>query len=197
MIPRIFAVVAMLFGIWSGSGMVQAEEAHATAAQNYVKANVLSWLGDKVVVDAIKAANTKNAALTQADIDKLDKEWRGQIDAASKPLIDGIMKNELSAFLAKKKADSKGLITELFVMDNKGLNVGQSDITSDYWQGDEDKWQKTFKVGPDAVFVDDVKKDESTQQLQVQISVPIKDPASGEVIGAITIGLNMDELSAS
>lgn len=191
-----FGSVVVLLGILVGLGTVQAEEAHVAAVQNYVKSNIMSWLSDKTIVDAVKAQNSKNASLTQADIDKLDKEWRAQIDAGSKPLIDSVMKNELSAFLSKKKDESKGLITEMFVMDNKGLNVGQSDITSDYWQGDEAKWQKTFKVGPDAVFVDEIKKDESTQQLQVQVSVSIKDPTTGETIGAITLGLNMDALSS-
>jgi hypothetical protein len=79
-------------------------------------------------------------------------------------------------------------------MDGKGLNVGQSDITSDYWQGDEAKWRKTFLVGPEAVFVDAVEKDESTQMLQSQVSVTIKDPTSGEPIGALTLGINLNAL---
>jgi hypothetical protein len=81
-------------------------------------------------------------------------------------------------------------------MDDKGLNVGQSDVTSDYWQGDEPKWQKTFKVGPDTVFVDKVEKDESSEQLQIQVSVSIKDPETGKVIGAVTLGINVDQLSS-
>jgi hypothetical protein len=66
-------------------------------------------------------------------------------------------------------------------------------VTSDYWQGDEAKWQKTFSMGPDAVFVDEIEKDESTQALQSQISVTIKD-SSGAAVGAITIGLNVEKL---
>jgi hypothetical protein len=155
----------------------------------------MPWLQDKTIIEAIKAQNKKHAALTQGEIDKLDKQWRAEIDATDKPLINVTMKNELSAFLKKKKEASKGLLTEIFVMDDKGLNVGQSDITSDYWQGDEAKWQKTFLVGPDAIFVDKVEKDESTQELQVQVSVTIKDPETGKPIGAITLGISVDQLS--
>jgi hypothetical protein len=196
MYRRILAVAALFSSLALGATTAQAEEAHVTEVKKYVAAKVMPWLGDKAVIDAIKAQNTKNAALTEADILKLDKDWRAQVDAPSKPLIDGVMKNQLSAFLTAKKAESNGLLTEIFVMDDKGLNVGQSDITSDYWQGDEAKWQKTFKVGPDTVFVDKVEKDESTQQLQVQVSVSIKDPETGKVIGAITLGLNVDQLSS-
>ena len=86
------------------------------------------------------------------------------------------------------------MVTEIFVMDNKGLNVGQSDVTSDYWQGDEAKWQKTFLAGADAVFIDAVEFDESTQTFQSQLSLPVVDPQSGDVIGAVTIGVNVDTL---
>jgi len=79
-------------------------------------------------------------------------------------------------------------------MDAKGLNVGQSDPTSDYWQGDEAKWQKTFSAGADAVFVDEVEQDESTQQLQSQASFTISDPETGEPIGAATAGINLEML---
>ena len=173
-----------------------AEDAPVKAAEAFVKKNLIVWLNDKVVIDAIKAQNAKHASLTQADIDKLDKQWRAEVDASKKPLIDSVMKNELSAFLAKKKEETQGVVTEMFVMDDKGLNVGQSDVTSDYWQGDEAKWQKTFLVGPDAIFLDKIEKDESTQALQMQVSVSIKDPETGKTIGAVTFGINVDQLSS-
>jgi hypothetical protein len=79
-------------------------------------------------------------------------------------------------------------------MDNKGLNVAQSDVTSDYWQGDEAKWKKSFLAGPDGLFIDEVEFDESTQTYQAQVSVSIADPDSGEAIGAITVGVNVELL---
>jgi hypothetical protein len=50
-----------------------------------------------------------------------------------------------------KKAAAGGVIFEIFIVDNKGLNVAQTDPTLDYMQGDEAKFQKTFLVGPEAV----------------------------------------------
>ncbi len=151
-------------------------------------------LSSPAVIDAVKAQNAAHATLTQADIDRLDKQWRAETKAGDKPLIGKTMGNPLSAYLTKVKADGKGLYTEIFVMDDKGLNVGQSDVTSDYWQGDEAKWQKTFSVGPAAIFIDKIEKDESTQVLQSQVSFSIVDPASKAVIGAVTVGINVDEL---
>ena len=106
---------------------------------------------------------------------------------------NGVLNKPISAFLKAKQEASDGTITEIFVMDDKGLNVGQSATTSDYWQGDEAKFQKSFGAGAGAVFVDDAEKDESTQMLQSQASMTISDE-SGKPIGAITIGINLDKL---
>lgn len=102
------------------------------------------------------------------------------------------MGRDLSAFLSDQVAASGGRINEIFVMDALGLNVAASDVTSDYWQGDEDKYTKTFGVGSGAMFVDAIEFDESAQSYQGQISISLTDPASGQVVGAMTIGLNAE-----
>ena len=61
-------------------------------------------------------------------------------------------------------------------------------------QGDEAKWTQTFGTGGQAVFIDEVEFDDSTQSFQSQISATIIDPATGQAIGAITIGLNVEDL---
>ena len=156
---------------------------------------IRTWTNDPVVVDAVKARNAETGGLSDGDIDTLDKQWRAEASTGSGPLIDSVLANKLSAFLKEKKAASDGLYAEIFVMDAKGLNVGQSDITSDYMQGDEDKWQKTYLVGPDAVFIDDVEFDDSSGQFQSQVNATIADPATGQPIGAITIGINVEKLN--
>ncbi len=171
-----------------------ASDAHVAPMTDYANSTVKQWISSDVVIQAVKAQNAKNAGLSQADIDKMDQDWRAQTDAGSKPMIDAVLGNALSAYLVDQKNGAQGLVTEIFVMDNRGLNVGQSDVTSDFWQGDEAKWQKTYSAGAGAVFIDEVEMDESTQTFQSQLSMSIVDPASGEVIGAITLGINVDAL---
>jgi hypothetical protein len=169
------------------------EEAHVAPVTEYVNANVKAWLADPAVVSAVKAQNEANAALDQAAIEALDQKWRSEVEADSHPMIDAVLGNTLSTFLKSKQGGSGGTITEIFVTDAKGLNVGQSDVTSDYWQGDEDKFTKSFGAGPQALFVDAAEKDESTQMLQSQASMTIVDE-TGKPIGAVTIGVNLDQL---
>ncbi len=171
-----------------------AAEPHEAPMRDFAINTVSSWISNPMVVEAIKVQNDKHANLSQDEIDKLDKQWRAETGSSDRPLIDTVLAKALSDFLADAKNRTGGLVTEVFVMDNKGLNVGQSDVTSDYWQGDEAKWKKTFLVGPDAMFIDEVEQDESTQTFQSQLSMSIVDPATGEVIGAITVGVNIDAL---
>jgi hypothetical protein len=77
-------------------------------------------------------------------------------------------------------------------MDNLGANVAMSDKTSDYWQGDEAKFVKSYNGGKGDIFIDEVKFDDSTQNYLVQVSVPVKE--GDKVIGAITFGINVDKV---
>lgn len=176
------------------SAPVRAEGGHVAEIRAYFDREIRGWLTDPAIVAALAAQNADHAAITQDKIEALDLEWGMQATAVDQPFVRKVLDREISRFLTDKKSVSDGLITEVIVMDAKGLNVGLSDVTSDYWQGDEPKWQRTFPVGPDALFIDRPEKDESTQTLQVQVSATLIDPASGSPIGAITLGINLDKL---
>jgi hypothetical protein len=171
-----------------------ADMKHEQALKDLIEAELRAIAEDPVVIGALTQQNAANGSLAQAEIDKLDKQWRSEVEGQDKSLINQVLANDLSNYLKKVSDQAGGLYTEIFVMDSKGLNAGQSAVTSDYWQGDEDKWTKTYAAGPDAVFVDEVEKDESTQMLQSQVSFTVVDPATKQVIGAITFGVNLDQL---
>ena len=175
-----------------GAGSASANE-FEPQIREMISSQLKSWVSDPVIIAAIKAQNDKHASLDAGAIDTLDKQWRAEAKAGgSGPLIDATLANDLSKFLKTKKEESGGLFSEVFVMDNKGLNVGQSDVTSDYMQGDEAKWQKTYGAGSDSVFIDEVEFDDSTEAFLSQVSLTIAD--GGTAIGAITIGVNVEKL---
>lgn len=141
---------------------------------------------DPVIVAAVKAENAKGKTLAQ--IQELDKKWMATPGVTD--YMKALMENECGKYLRKIQA-SAPYYAEIFVMDNLGANVAMTDKTSDYWQGDEDKFIKSYSGGKGAVFVDEVKFDNSTQAYLVQASVPVKD--GDKVIGAITFGINVDK----
>lgn len=142
---------------------------------------------DPVIVQAVKEENAKGKTLAQ--IKEKDAKWMatpGVVDYM-KALMDNACGKRL-----KEIQKTAPYYAELFVMDNQGANVCMSDKTSDYWQGDEDKFIESYKGGKGATHISDVKFDDSTQVYAVQVSVPVKDGAT--VIGAITIGINVDKV---
>jgi hypothetical protein len=148
----------------------------------------LSKLGsDPVIVAAVKAENGKKKTLDQ--IKKDDKIWCAT--PGLNPFMKAIQNNACSDYL-RTIQKSAAYYYEIFVMDNLGANVAMTDKTSDYWQGDEDKFIKSYNGGNGTIFIDKVKFDDSTQAYLVQVSVPVKD--GGKTIGVITIGINVDKL---
>lgn len=188
MLRHILLIAAFALTLSPAAHSDQTDDLKAMAKEKFS-----SWLSDPLVAKEINAQNGRTAGMGEAEIIKLDKQWRAETSASSQPMIDSTLSNALSEYLRGVKEASAGLYTEIFVMDAKGLNVGQSDATSDYWQGDEAKWQKTFSMGAGAIHVGDIEMDESTQQFQAQVSQSVVD-ASGKVIGAVTVGVNVDEL---
>ena len=166
----------------------------APQMQAYLDGQIRGWSGSDVLVDAIRAQNTTTTGYSQDQIDSLDQAWRAEVGASSRPTIDGVLNNAASEYLRGIVEAAGGVVSEVILMDARGLNVAVSDVTSDYWQGDEAKHSETYGRGPDGVHLSEVEFDESSQTYQGQISVTIVDPASGEPVGALTVGVNAEAL---
>ncbi len=190
-IPTSASVTLLLAALFC-PGQATAEDIRTVAVTEFVDNNVRPWLAEPAILNALIAQNAAHAELDQAEINALDARWRAELFSAERPMIEAQLSNALSLTLRGRQRAAEGLITEIFVMDNRGLNVGQSDITSDYWQGDEAKWQRSFATG--TLYIEDAERDESTQLMQAQASLPITDPKTGAVIGTITVGVNLDAL---
>jgi hypothetical protein len=166
-------------------------DSHETKIMAYVESDVRGWLMSEEIIKAVDQQNIDHLGLTGKDISILDRRWRTEKLRGGGTLIDSRMNNDLSAFLRGIKAASGGVITEIFVMDNLGLNVGQTDGTGDYMQGDEAKWQKTYPVSAYAVFIDAVEEDGGKNVSQTSLTVARDNSAR---LGAVTIGINVDAL---
>lgn len=163
------------------------------ALKDLAESKIIAMVNDPSIVAAIRAQNEKHAGMAEADIVALDQKWRAEVGSGSTPTIDPVLNSSVAEMLRNMRDESEGLFTEIFVMDDVGLNVAASDTTSDYWQGDEAKWQQTYAVGPGAMHISDVELDDSTQSYQAQISVSITDE-SGTPVGAATFGVNVEFL---
>ncbi len=170
------------------------ENVYRVPLQAYAEEQLTKWVENEALIQAVRDQNAAHQGLSQNDIDRLDQEWRAQAKAEDKPLINKLLSQPVSEWLRAQQGETANFVTEVFAMDNHGLNVAQSVQTSDYWQGDEAKWKNTFGNGSGDIHISEVEYDDSTGTYQSQVSMPISDPATGELIGAITFGINVQSL---
>jgi hypothetical protein len=175
-----------LFFVFATISMAVAEEA-PQKIKDLAKDKLAAFGKDPVIVKAVAAQNAKGKTLDQ--IKSEDKQWRATAGIAD--YMRAMMESECGSHLRGIQT-SQVYFSEIFAMDKQGANVAMTDKTSDYWQGDEAKFQKSFNNGKGAVFVDDVEFDDSTQAYLVQVSVPVLD--GGQAIGAITFGIDVDKV---
>ncbi len=156
----------------------------------YMTHTVSEWVHNPILIEAIRAQNLVTADLSEEEIIALDNEWRAT--GRTGTLRSQVLDSAAGDFLRMIVEASDEMITEVFVTDALGLNVAASVATSDYWQGDEDKFSKTFGVGVGAIHIGNMEVDRSTGAYQGQASMTITDPDSGLPIGSVTVGLLPD-----
>lgn len=150
---------------------------------------IREWAREPVVAKAVEAQNEEN--MTAARVNEIDKQWMVG-DPKVEPLVKELMGNACAKHLKTQMARTPAMV-EAIVMDKQGANVCITTRTSDYWQGDEDKWRKAYNNGKGGTDVSPPKYDESAKARVIQVSVPVTD-AKKKVIGALCVGLRMDEL---
>ncbi len=134
-------------------------------------------LTDSVVLDAVQRANVRDRDITLAQIEELDREWRKPGLEIARKLTDKDCNESLTLF-----QNTYGAFAEIFVTNVHGLNVCESIKTTDYFQADEDWWQRTFTRGL-SQRQSALEFDESAGVFAVPVYVPVRDPSSGDVIG--------------
>jgi hypothetical protein len=172
----------LLVGVWA---------AHPAEAQSAarVRETALARIprGQAVAADpeVLKAVREKNASRESMDeILRKDKEWA---ENTEHPLRKAQSRGACARRLQELTRDD-ALIVEVILMDARGANVCVSRETSDYWQGDEAKFQRTFGADKE-LFVDEPALDVSTGVYAIQLSMLVRD--GGAKIGALTLSLRV------
>lgn len=98
--------------------------------------------------------------------------------------------------LKSKLHYNRSIYNEFFITDNQGANVATYPLSTDYWQGDEDKWIKSFNNGKGQVYVSPIAYDESVQDYSIQVSIPIYDE-NKNTIGILVSGINLNYVQLS
>ncbi|MFH1664746.1 MAG: HAMP domain-containing protein, partial [Candidatus Omnitrophota bacterium] len=124
-------------------------------------------------------------------IDRLDKEWTSAPEEEITPFMEKLINSELSkGFRFYEQRYEQEVFGEIFVTNKYGVNVAQTGKTSDFYQADEEWWQKAREEG---LCIEDVNYDESAGVYAIDICVRIDDE-NGDFIGVIKAVLNIQEV---
>lgn len=141
----------------------------------------------------VRAVRTQNSTgLTLDEIKQRDVAWT-ESDAIT-PLKRELQNNNPGRFL-KQTVETNPAFSEAFLTDNQGANVAAFPVTSDYWQGDEEKWTASYNEGEGKIFVGPIEFDESSGTYQAQVSAPVMN--RGETIGVLVVGVNLSYIKKS
>jgi GAF domain-containing protein/HAMP domain-containing protein len=178
-----------------GQQLLQVAEGRSVVVGDYLNARleVLQTLAlDETIRQSVRAANDLKPDLTS--IQKLDEEWQQAVASGiNDPLITSRLSNSLSKDLIAFQSLSPENI-EVFVTDQAGALVSATNLTSDYYQADEDWWISAFNSGAGDVYISQPEFDESAGALSILMAVPIYDTRLGNLIGILRSTISIDSL---
>jgi hypothetical protein len=135
-----------------------------------------------LIIDKIRVSNFNNSDLHLSKILEIDRKWRETERVDN--FIRSHLTNESSQYLIdfQEKHDE---FVEIFITDIKGLVVGETNKTSDYYQADEPWWIKAYNQGAGNTFYGEIEYDQSAMAESIPIYIPVFDPGTNKAIGVI------------
>lgn len=148
---------------------------------------------NKEIIAAIVQQNSANRTKPANQLKQIDDQWQLAFTVNNLNFPKAIVNQSISHLLGQFAAHSGDLLSEVIIMDERGYNVAIAEMTSDYWQGDEEKFTQVFNTPPSTIYFDKIKYDASSKRFQVQVSAPFLHPQTQKPIGAITLGVDVDK----
>lgn len=167
-----------------------AERRTALSVARHVRDQLMA---DPTLSPSLQASWRLNGAKPVQQIMADDRRFQDRRKHLDEPLVASVHDHPLSAAFARIRRANGEMISEILLFDAAGVAVASDPLSSDLWQADERKFSMTVPNGPDTVFVDTIIFDQSTSQFSVQVSFTIAGEQPGEVLGGLTVGLNIEK----
>ena len=177
----------------------------AQTTMSYIMDSIQQYLDDTrhhaQILAGSDRINASNAAFEQdADrdgtIQRMEDLWRE--GTASE--IESITDNEVSQYLRDNlecrdyylRTCGYFLFGEVFATNQYGVNVAQTRKTSDYYQADENWWQRAKTYG---TYIGPIQYDQSAEMYEVDLAVRFDD-RHGQFVGVLKSVLNLRRVTA-
>jgi hypothetical protein len=153
-----------------------------------------AWIADPIIMEAVRAHNLVTADLPIDTLIRDDASWVAEVALGTGPMIEKIAASPASGRLITLQAGTSDIVTEVFIMDLRGVNVAESEPTSQYWHIEEDRFDQIANFRDMEIYISDVHLEQDGSVYQAQVSLPIKDPETLDLIGVATFGVNVQSM---
>lgn len=143
-----------------------------------------TFAADPRVIELVEESNAKNDSISLSEIENLDAEWIAA--EGINEFIKGFLTNEASQILLEFQDTYDGY-PEIFIADSKGLIVGLTNKTSDYYQADEEWWVEAYNNGQGKASHGEIEFDESALSEAIALYIPVMTLNNEKAIGVIKV----------
>ena len=151
----------------------------------YAQSVLVKMVQEPAVVQYLDAQNARPVRLE--DLKALDQRWAAS--AGVEAYMWDLMRNRLAWTLADFQYRHK-FITEVFAMDRRGAIVAETNRTSTFYKGEAEKFTAAFAGGDGAIWFGPAAYDDSTAEMEIQVSVPVL--KAGKAEGVVCFGVSLD-----
>jgi len=144
-------------------------------------------------------SNQRFAELKNKDehIKQVDEAWqKGRASSTKEQVLSNQLSQKLKENLQRntfyEESEGYHLFPEVFVTNKYGAVVAATNETSDYYQADEEWWQKAKQNG---FYVGEMRHEPSTGKIAMDLVVRLEDK-SDNFLGILTVVLNGKEISS-
>lgn len=152
------------------------------------------------LLDLQQALNAGQQPNTLAEVLSIDSKWQAVTPDSKLPLAAHILNLPASQTLENWQRSYQGLVTEVMLVNSMGAIAAMSQLTSDYWQGDEPKFLEvagsestTEPRDRNFLFISPIRYDQSTTRFQITVSAPLFTDEDKTPNGVIVLGLDIEE----
>jgi hypothetical protein len=145
---------------------------------------------------SVEEQNRQHQDISLTDILAWNSMWADEFHFGPPRFSLSVLNNPLSQELRVLKYGAEGLVTNIVVTDEHGLNVGVSEMTSTYWRDVDERYQQGFDYPSDYLHIGQVVYDQATHRFHVEVSAPLYALDGTRIIGAIIVGVDVEHALA-
>ncbi|MDI9244504.1 transporter substrate-binding domain-containing protein [Marinobacter sp. CHS3-4] len=175
-------------GCINGTFMLDAAESAQIRGRAY---DLFQSLEKRISLPDAIAEGPQTSSL--AEILNLDAQWQVLAPDTHSNMARRVAETPASTVLRNWQEEQGSLVTEVMLTNSIGALVAMSQLTSDFWQGDEPKFESHIRTETRNLYVSPIRYDASTGRFQVTVSLPILVKGRWIPVGVLAIGLDAEK----